>query len=152
MGFIRPLADGESRPRGSGTLVGSSFFGGNLSYIGFGGSGKQVRDLLHVADLADLVILQLRNIEQHRGQTYNVGGGLENSVSLQELTKTCQELSGNEIPINSDLENRPGDIPWFVTESSKIIEKTGWKPKRTLDIPSYETHKWIVENREQLQL
>ena len=62
------------------------FFGGNLSYIGFGGSGKQVRDLLHVADLADLVILQLQNIKQHRGQIYNVGGGRKEH-NLQELTK-----------------------------------------------------------------
>ena len=58
------------------------FFGGNLSYIGFGGSGKQVRDLMHVADLADLVILQLQNIKQHRCQIFNIGGGKENSIRL----------------------------------------------------------------------
>ena len=52
------------------------------SRIGFGGSGKQVRDLLHVADFADLVILQLQNIKQQCCQIYNVGGGKENSISL----------------------------------------------------------------------
>ena len=127
------------------------FFGGNLSYIGFGGSGKQVRDLLHIADLADLVILQLQNIEQHRGQIYNVGGGLENSVSLQELTKTCQELTGNEIPISSDSENRPGDIPWFVTDSSKIKEKTGWNPQRPLKEIFQEILYWLEEHQQALR-
>ena len=67
------------------------FFGGNLSCIGFGGSGKQVRDLLHVAVFADLVILQLQNIKQQRCQIYNVGGGTENSISLLELTNICKK-------------------------------------------------------------
>ena len=107
-------------------------FLGVLSYIGFGGSGKQVRDLLHVADLADLVILQLLKIDQHRGQIYNVGGGLENSVSLQELTKTCQELSGNEIPVSSDLENRPGIFPGLSPTPAKS-EKNRLEPSASTE-------------------
>ncbi len=50
-------------------------FGRPLSYIGYGGSGKQVRDLLHVDDLVDLVDEQLGEPERWSGVTANVGGG-----------------------------------------------------------------------------
>ena len=50
-------------------------FGQPLSYIGFGGAGKQVRDLLHIDDLVDLVECQLLDPEDWDGTTANVGGG-----------------------------------------------------------------------------
>lgn len=49
-------------------------FGGTLSYIGFGGSGKQVRDLMHVEDLFELLQHQWGHLAIHNGQVYNVGG------------------------------------------------------------------------------
>lgn len=52
-------------------------FGGNLSYINYGGKGLQLRDVLHVQDLVDLVIIQLSTPELYKGQTFNVGGGVE---------------------------------------------------------------------------
>ena len=57
-------------------------FGNPLSYIGFGGEGKQVRDLLHVEDLVDLVERQLLDPAAWDGRTVNVGGGRECSLSL----------------------------------------------------------------------
>ena len=53
-----------------------------LSYIGFGGHGKQVRDLLHVEDLVDLVERQLLDPAKWDGHTVNAGGGRECSLSL----------------------------------------------------------------------
>ena len=129
----------------------SHFFGGKLSYIGYGGSGKQVRDILHVDDLADLVIQQIKNIRQHRGKTYNVGGGNDNTISLLELTKICQDLTGKKIPISVDLEDRPGDIPWFVTDSSKIKDKTGWSPKRSTEETLQEIFDWLEGHKRPLR-
>ena len=48
-------------------------FGLPLDYIGFGGQGKQVRDLLHVDDLFDLIVLQMAAPEAWDGRVYNVG-------------------------------------------------------------------------------
>lgn len=62
-----------------------------LSYIGYGGTGKQVRDVLHVKDLYRLLEIELKNINAHSGQVYNVGGGLERSVSLLELTRLSRK-------------------------------------------------------------
>ena len=61
-------------------------FGLPLSYIGYGGEGKQVRDLLHVEDLADLIEAQLTDPERWDGEVVNVGGGREISLSLLETT------------------------------------------------------------------
>ncbi len=72
-----------------------------LSYIGFGGEGKQVRDLLHVEDLVDLVERQLLDPEAWDGRTVNVGGGRECSLSLRETTEICRRLTGNEVPIGA---------------------------------------------------
>jgi CDP-paratose 2-epimerase len=69
-------------------------FGQPLRYIGFGGSGKQVRDLLHVEDLVDLLALQLEDPEHWDGVTVNVGGGRPCSLSLLETTALCAEITG----------------------------------------------------------
>lgn len=124
---------------------------GKLGYIGYGGLGKQVRDMLHVDDLLDLIVCQLENMETLKGQTFNVGGGLENSVSLQELTALCTELTGKTIPITSDPANRPADIPIYITDNSRIIRATGWKPKRDIRQLMSDIVMWLRENESELR-
>jgi CDP-paratose 2-epimerase len=75
-------------------------FGGPLSYIGYGGAGTQVRDVLHVSDLCRLIDVQIGDVERCAGKTYNVGGGFDNSILL-ELTRQCQSLTGATIEIGS---------------------------------------------------
>jgi nucleoside-diphosphate-sugar epimerase len=53
----------------------SHYFGRPLAYLGYGGSGKQVRDLLHMDDLLELIEEQLRHPDHWAGTTFNVGGG-----------------------------------------------------------------------------
>ena len=74
-------------------------FGRPLTYIGYGGTGQQVRDLLHVDDLVELVDEQLADPTRWDGFVGNVGGGREVSLSLLETTALCRELTGNEVPI-----------------------------------------------------
>ena len=126
-------------------------FGGSLSYLGYNGSGKQVRDLLHVADLADLLRLQINDLKAHQGQTYNVGGGQEISVSLRELTTSCEQISGNKIKINCEPAERLGDIPWFITDTSKVRQVAKWKPQRDVKSILLEIHDWLIQNEEFLR-
>jgi len=86
-------------------------FGGKLSYIGNGGQGKQVRDILHIKDLYSLLKIQLDNIPKLSGHIFNVGGGPKNSISLMELTNLCHQITGKRIELSSDQLTRPGDIP-----------------------------------------
>ncbi|HRH96706.1 MAG TPA: NAD-dependent epimerase/dehydratase family protein [Prosthecobacter sp.] len=125
-------------------------FGRPLSYIGYGGSGKQVRDVLHVADLCDLITEQMQNFETWDGWLGNVSGGLENRVSLCELTQMCREESGAEIVIGSVAETRPADLRVFIADCSRLLEKTSWRPRRKVGDIVRDTCAWAQDQREDL--
>lgn len=117
-----------------------------LSYIGYGGEGKQLRDILHVDDLFRLVDLQLHNFDEMNGQTFNIGGGPENSVSLKELTAICKTLTGNEIPIAKIADNRQADVRIYVTDNSRITKLTGWQPQVGSKKILEDIYLWVREN------
>ncbi|MBF0280868.1 MAG: NAD-dependent epimerase/dehydratase family protein [SAR324 cluster bacterium] len=121
-------------------------FEGALSYIGFGGLGKQVRDILHVSDLYELLKLQLKNLDQHNGKIYNVGGGLDHSLSLKELSEFCESITGKHISIESVPETRDADIPYYVSDCRKVQQATGWKPRHTLQSTLEEISAWIEQH------
>jgi CDP-paratose 2-epimerase len=127
-------------------------FGGSIAYMGFGGEGLQVRDVLHVDDLYDLLAKQLADLDRHSKQSfYNVGGGMENSVSLRELTQFCRELSGNRIEIGRIAETRDADIPFYVSNCTAAHKAADWKPQRKLNVVLENVWQWLVDHRDQLE-
>ena len=131
--------------------VARHLYRGELSYIGFGGTGKQVRDMLHVQDLADLILLQAGRMDDLQGRTFNVGGGSRNSISLLELTGLCNEVTSVKIPVRGATEERPADIPYYVTDNALITFASGWSPKRDLAQIVEDTARWISDNLEGLR-
>lgn len=131
--------------------VARHFWKQKLSYIGYGGTGKQVRDILHVDDLFELIDYQINNLNSLNGETFNVGGGKEISISLKELTTLCQKHTGNEIQIDEISEDRQADIRIYLTDNSKVTQITGWKPKISADEIIEQIHKWISKNQKQLE-
>lgn len=121
-----------------------------LKYIGFGGSGKQVRDVLHIDDLIDLLAGQLEDIESYNGHVYNVGGGHANSVSLLELTAICEKITGHSIDIASETETRPGDVKYYVSDCSRIMAQSGWRPRRSVEQIVEDIYEWLRANQESL--
>src|SRR5215218_1071063 len=115
-----------------------------LSYIGFGGHGKQVRDLLHVEDLVDLVERQLLAPGEWGGRTVNVGGGRECSLSLLETTAICRELTGNEVPIEPVEQTRAGDVPIYLSDCAKIFGLDEWRPQRSARQVLTDIHEWVA--------
>ena len=126
-------------------------YGGPLAYIGYGGHGKQVRDMLHVDDLLELILYQRAHLDELTGQTFNVGGGADVSASLLELSVLCQELTGNAIEIGSEAEMRPADIPIYITDHTRVTEATGWRPTRDVHRILEEICAWIQDNLEDLR-
>jgi len=122
-------------------------FGGALSYSGFGGHGLQVRDVLHVADLCDLVVAQIANIAVHDGVVANVGGGAARSTSLRELTHACEKIVGTKIPIAAQPQTRPADIPYYVSDCSALYQRTQWRPKRGIYDTLEDVHRWLRDER-----
>jgi CDP-paratose 2-epimerase len=125
-------------------------FGLPLSYIGFGGGGKQVRDLLHVDDLVELVDEQLSDPESWAGFVGNVGGGHDHSLSLLETTEICRELTGNEVQIDSVAETRQGDVPIFLADCARLFGRTEWRPSRDPRQTLADIHRWTAANESSL--
>jgi len=117
-----------------------------LAYIGFGGQGLQVRDVLHVDDLADLIERQLQQSDGWRGEPLNAGGGAGNAVSLVEFTRMCESLTGVHLDITSVPETRPGDVPVYVTDNSRIEARFGWRPSRDVETIARDLHAWVTAN------
>lgn len=128
------------------------YFKTKLKYIGFGGKGKQVRDVFHIKDLVSLIEYQIKNFEDFENQTFNVGGGEETSVSLLELTGICEQITGNKIEISSDKINRVADIPIFFMDTKKI-EKLypHLKEKKSVFEISLDIFHWIKKNEKDLE-
>ncbi len=126
--------------------VANHLYKGRLTYNGFGGLGKQVRDLLHVNDLYRLISLQCQSMDHWNGNVFNVGGGISRSVSLFELTQLCQEVTSNIIEIGSKKETSPLDLKCYITDHSRASEAYSWKPKFTcLDIVQ-DIFEWLISD------
>lgn len=122
-----------------------------LSYIGFGGKGRQVRDLLHVDDLTELVLQQAARIGEFRGEVFNVGGSTAANLSLCETTELCRRLTGRVMDIGSDPTPRPADLRWFVMDNRAVESRLGWRPRRSAEEILRDTHAWILHNEAILQ-
>lgn len=122
-----------------------------LKYIGFGGTGKQVRDILHIKDLLILLDLQIKQFPLFNGELFNVGGGVKVSTSLLELTEICQEITGNQIEIVSEPENRAADIPIYISDCDKIKNVCNWEPKYSVEEILMDIHSWIQEDEPSLK-
>jgi CDP-paratose 2-epimerase len=126
-------------------------FQGTLSYTGFGGQGKQVRDLLHPRDLFDLLVQQSGELERHRGRIFAVGGGPEVSTSLKEYTALCRDITGREISISSQLETAVVDIPWYITDLSNVHATFGWMPRVSVRGIVSEISSWLKQDETTLR-
>jgi CDP-paratose 2-epimerase len=127
------------------------FFGGALSYNGFGGAGLQVRDVLHVEELHCLIRKQVAQIESHSGKIYNVGGGTECSTSLAELTEACVRHTGRRLPITSQPATNPVDIPYYVTDTTAVAAATGWRPLLSMADILDDIFGWLRDHRRELE-
>ena len=119
------------------------YFRRPLRYIGFGGAGKQVRDFLHIADLCDLVVTQLRDFERYQGRVFNAGGGLAHSLSLAECTELCRRITGNTIPLSGVAEDRPADVRIYLTDTARLREAGNWRPQRDAEETLGDLYQWI---------
>jgi CDP-paratose 2-epimerase len=124
------------------------FFERSLRYIGFGGGGKQVRDVLHVDDLADLVATQSECMNSFNGLTLNVGGGAEFSLSLREMTAACEVVTGKCIEIGSEAAERPADLRVYITDTRKIEQHCGWRPSRGPEVVLRDIHRWVRDHQQ----
>jgi CDP-paratose 2-epimerase len=103
-----------------------------LKYIGFNGIGHQVRDALHPKDLVPLLSRQMLEPDWEAPKIINLGGGVENSLSLKELSSWCEDRFGqNEVLASQD--ERPMDAPWIVMDSTTAQKAWNWSVKTEIE-------------------
>ena len=127
--------------------VAKHFLKKKLSYIGFGGRGNQVRDVIHIDDVCEIIYLQMIRMKKIYNKTFNIGGGLKNSISLKDLSFKCQKLTNNKIRINSVLKTSIFDVPYYVSDNSRIFKNYSWKPKRNIDRIIKDIYYWLANNK-----
>ena len=118
-------------------------FGIPLKYTGFAGTGKQVRDLLHPADLVSLVQKQICDGQRWECQVFNVGGGRDRSVSMREMTDICRGIIGREVLIEKIEKTELYDVPVYWTDLSKVSAYYRWIPRKSVKDIVSETASWI---------
>src|SRR3954467_5228295 len=107
------------------------------------GDGYQVRDALHVSNAADAWLAALDHIALVRGRVFNLGGGPPNSISLRELIDVMKRMIGNNVAYSFG-DWRPGDQPWYVTDTRALFTALGWKPKISLQDGLGSLHEWLA--------
>lgn len=106
------------------------------------GNGKQVRDILHADDMINLYYSVLKNIDKVKGNAFNIGGSMEQSLSLIELFSFLEDNLDIKLKYNK-LEARKSDQKIFVADISKINKFIGWVPKVTTEAGILDMIKWI---------
>ena len=106
------------------------------------GNGKQVRDILHADDAVRLYFAAVEHIDQARGQAFNVGGGMGNSLSLLELFQLLDQRLGITLAYRK-LPPRESDQRVFVADLNKCEQRLGWKPQVTLDEGLAKMLAWV---------
>jgi CDP-paratose 2-epimerase len=92
------------------------------------GSGKQVRDMLWGEDVARLYIDELENINKYQGGVFNVGGGIDNTLSINEAITEIERQTGNNA-ILTHHDERPADQRIYISDITKVCKVNGWKPE-----------------------
>ena len=108
------------------------------------GTGKQVRDVIYVNDMISLYFQAVEKIDSANGQAFNIGGGIENSLSLLELFSILEE----ELDIHMKYTNLPpreSDQRVFVANNTKAKEIIGWEPRVYKDIGIRKMIEWVSE-------
>jgi CDP-paratose 2-epimerase len=109
------------------------------------GDGKQVRDILFVEDLVDAYTLAMENISDLSGNAFNIGGGVQNTVSLLELCDLIGVISGQKPDVRFD-NWRPSDQKYYVSDFGKFHAATGWLPQVGTKEGVERLYLWLQEN------
>lgn len=109
------------------------------------GDGMQVRDILFVDDLVEALLVAHQHIDRLSGQAFNIGGGPANSISLLELLELISTLTGR-MPDYQLQDWRLGDQKYYVSDTRRFGELTGWTPKTSIQDGVHQLHHWLKNN------
>jgi CDP-paratose 2-epimerase len=92
------------------------------------GDGHQVRDALYADDLVDAMLTAHRHIDHLAGRAFNIGGGVENTITLHDLLDLGKALHG-QLPAVRHGAWRTADQRYYVSRIDAFSQETGWRPR-----------------------
>jgi len=110
------------------------------------GDGKQVRDILFVTDLVKAYGDFIKKRDRHAGEVFNIGGGVDNTISLLELLDALEDITGKRTQITYD-DWRPGDQKVYISDISKAKNELGWSPEVGVEDGVRRLVGWVEENK-----
>jgi CDP-paratose 2-epimerase len=102
----------------------------------------QVRDVLFIDDLVEALVTAHDQIDEISGQAFNIGGGAGNTTSLLELLERIQALTGGHTSV-TQLGWRTGDQRYYVSDTRKFQDATGWRAKVGVDHGVTRLFEWL---------
>jgi CDP-paratose 2-epimerase len=109
------------------------------------GNGKQVRDVLHAKDMGRLYLAALTHFERAKGQAFNIGGGLDNSLSLIELFSLLEKITQVKLSY-INLPTRESDQRVFIADITKARTLLDWKPQVSMQEGISQMVQWVSQN------
>ena len=113
-----------------------------MKYIGFGGNGFQLRDVLHISDLCELIFKQIKKFNKINNKLFTVGGSWKSNTSLKELTK----ISFYKVKKTSLY-----DIPYYISDNRLVSKVYKWKPKNNIFNVVNDMYLWLKKNKSKLK-
>ena len=110
------------------------------------GDGRQVRDILHVADAVDAYVAAWERIEAVSGRAFNLGGGPGNAVSLRSLIAYIEHLTGRAVDLRFE-DWRAGDQRYFVANASAARRALGLGEPKAWRVGVRELADWLRAER-----
>ena len=109
------------------------------------GTGKPLREFMHVDDLAEGLIFLMENYSEY--EHVNIGTGKE--ISITEFNKIIKNISGWKGKIKFD-DSYPDGMPRKVMDINKI-NKLGWYSKIELKVGLKQAYKWFIDNYDHIK-
>jgi CDP-paratose 2-epimerase len=122
-----------------------------LNYIGYGGKGSQIRDILYIDDFSLLIKKQILGFEKNNNKLFCIGGGKKNSLTLRQLTEKCQEITSNYLKIGFYKKTSKYDIPIFISSNKQIKKNYNWSPKTNIDEILKFNLSWMKKNYKRIK-
>lgn len=123
----------------------AAILGRNINIFG---DGRQVRDVLHVEDLARAYETAILNPDKIAGQAFNIGGGLDRTISLLDLVEMIESRLTKKIPLVSN-DWRPGDQRVYISDIRKLEKQLGWTPEIPVERGIDQLLAWVDSHRDE---
>ncbi|HYO84769.1 MAG TPA: NAD-dependent epimerase/dehydratase family protein [Bryobacteraceae bacterium] len=109
------------------------------------GDGRQVRDALFADDLVEALLLASSRSDSLSGCAFNIGGGVDRTISLLELVDLIEHAGGQRPRVRFE-DWRVGDQRYYVSDTSAFTAATGWTPRVSVAEGVSRLFGWLQKN------